>query len=111
MQFLLSIVNLNVVFQTAFLFYFSQSQHIKKAFQPYHPDFLFLYLIPTLTFFFPFSCFTNRTLIIEQQYKDDLRKDKFLNDLIIEAIKAGNNEKALEYLEKDNERIEKALSD
>ena len=31
--------------------------------------------------------------------------------IIIEAIKAGNNEKALEYLEKDNGRIEKALSD
>ena len=47
----------------------------------------------------------------DMQYKDGLRKDKFLNDLIIEAIKAGNNEKALEYLEKDNERIDKALSD
>ena len=47
----------------------------------------------------------------DMQYKDGLRKDKFLNDLIIEAIKAGNTEKALEYLEKDNERIEKALEE
>ena len=47
----------------------------------------------------------------DMQYKDSLRKDKFLNDLIIEAIKTGNNEKALEYLEKDNERIEKALEE
>ncbi|MCM1430142.1 MAG: hypothetical protein NC180_07615 [Muribaculaceae bacterium] len=47
----------------------------------------------------------------DMQYKDSLRKDKFLNDLIIEQIKNGNNEKALEYLEKDNERIEKALEE
>ena len=36
------------------------------------------------------------------QYKDDL---------VIEAIQNGNHEKALEYLEKDNERIEKALEE
>lgn len=47
----------------------------------------------------------------DMQYKDSLRKDKFLNDLVIEAIKNGNTEKALEYLEKDNERIEKALEE
>lgn len=47
----------------------------------------------------------------DMQYKDGLRKDKFLNDIIIEAIKSGNIEKALEYLEKDNERIEKALEE
>lgn len=47
----------------------------------------------------------------DMQYKDGLRKDKFLNDLIIEAIKNGNPEKALEYLEKDNERIEKVLEE
>ena len=47
----------------------------------------------------------------DMQYKDYLRKDKFFNDLIIETIKNGNYEKALEYLEKDNERIEKALQD
>lgn len=47
----------------------------------------------------------------DMQYKDGLRKDKFLNDLIIEQIKNGNSEKALEYLEKDNERIEKALEE
>ena len=35
----------------------------------------------------------------DMQYKDGLRKDKFLNDLVIEAIKSGNHEKALEYLE------------
>lgn len=47
----------------------------------------------------------------DMQYKDGLRKDKFLNDLIIEAIKNGDTEKALEYLEKDNERINKALEE
>lgn len=47
----------------------------------------------------------------DMQYKDGLRKDKFLNDLIIEAIKDGDTEKALKYLEKDNERIEKALEE
>lgn len=44
-------------------------------------------------------------------YKDNLRKDRFLNDLIIEAIKNGDNEKALEYLERDNERVDKALEE
>lgn len=48
---------------------------------------------------------------IDMQYKDGLRKDKFLNDLIIEAIQNGAYQKALEYLEKDNERIEKALEE
>ena len=47
----------------------------------------------------------------DMQYKDGLRKDKFLNDLIIEAIEQGNTEKALDYLKKDNERIEKALEE
>lgn len=47
----------------------------------------------------------------DMQYKDGLRKQQFLNDLIIETIKAGNIEKALEYLEKDNERINKALEE
>lgn len=47
----------------------------------------------------------------DMQYKDNLRKDKFLNDLIIDAIKSGNTEKALEYLEKNGERIEKALEE
>ena len=47
----------------------------------------------------------------DMQYKDGLRKDKFLNDLVIEALRNGNTEKALEYLEKDNERIEKALEE
>lgn len=47
----------------------------------------------------------------DMQYKDSLRKDKFLNDLIIEAIEKGDIEKALKYLEKDNERIEKALEE
>lgn len=47
----------------------------------------------------------------DMQYKDGLRKDKFLNDLVIETLKNGNIEKALEYLEKDNERIEKALEE
>lgn len=47
----------------------------------------------------------------DMQYKDGLRKDKFLNDLIIEAIKNGDTKRALEYLEKDNERIAKALEE
>jgi hypothetical protein len=47
----------------------------------------------------------------DMQYKDSLRKDKFLNDLVIEALENGNTEKALEYLRKDNERIEKALEE
>lgn len=47
----------------------------------------------------------------DMQYKDGLRKDKFLNDLILEALKNGNTEKAIEYLEKDNERINKALEE
>ena len=47
----------------------------------------------------------------DMQYKDGLRKDKFINDLIIEAIENGNNEKALEYLKKNNERITKALEE
>jgi len=47
----------------------------------------------------------------DMQYKDGLRKDKFLNDLIIEAIENDDKEKALEYLKKDNERIEKALEE
>jgi predicted P-loop ATPase len=47
----------------------------------------------------------------DMQYKDGLRKDKFLNDLIIEALENDNKEKALEYLRKDNERIEKALEE
>lgn len=47
----------------------------------------------------------------DMQYKDSLRKDKFLNDLVIESLENGNTEKALEYLRKDNERIEKALEE
>lgn len=47
----------------------------------------------------------------DMQYKGGLRKDKILNDLIIEALENGNTEKALEYLKKDNERIEKALEE
>lgn len=45
------------------------------------------------------------------QYKDGLRKDKFLNDLIIETLKKGDIEKALEYLELNGERINKALEE
>ena len=47
----------------------------------------------------------------DMQYKDELRKDKFFNDLVIEALENGDKEKALEYLRKDNERIEKALEE
>ena len=47
----------------------------------------------------------------DMQYKDGLRKDKIINDLIIETLKEGNVEKALEYLEANNARIEKALED
>ena len=47
----------------------------------------------------------------DMQYKDNLRKDLFFNDLLIDTIEKGDTEKALEYLKKDNERIEKALVD
>ena len=47
----------------------------------------------------------------DMQYKDGLRKDKFFNDLLIATLKNGETEKALEYLAKDNERIEKALEE
>lgn len=47
----------------------------------------------------------------DMQYKDGLRKDKFLNDLIIETLENGDIKKALEYLKKDNDRIEKALEE
>lgn len=47
----------------------------------------------------------------DMQYKDTLRKDKFFNDIVIDAIETGNTEKALEYLKQDNERIEKALEE
>lgn len=47
----------------------------------------------------------------DMQYKDGLRKDKFLNDLIIEALEQGETEKALDYLKKDNERIKRALEE
>lgn len=47
----------------------------------------------------------------DMQYKDGLRKDKFLNDLILEALQKGEIDKAREYLEKDNERICKALEE
>ena len=50
-------------------------------------------------------------MLTDMQYKDSLRKDKFLNDLIIEALKNGETQKALDYLEKDNQRIEKALEE
>ena len=47
----------------------------------------------------------------DMQYKNGLCKDKFLNDLIIEALRNGQVDKALEYLEKDNEHICKALEE
>lgn len=47
----------------------------------------------------------------DMQYKDGLRKDKFLNDLIIKALKNNDIKTALEYLQQDNERIEKALEE
>lgn len=51
------------------------------------------------------------TMPTDMQYKDSLRKDKFMNDLIIEALENGDTKKAIEYLKKDNERIEKALEE
>ena len=57
------------------------------------------------------SCMEGEYMPTDMQYKDGLRKDKFLNDLVIEAIKNNDSQKALEYLEKDNERIEKALEE
>ena len=47
----------------------------------------------------------------DMQYKDNLRNQKFLNDLIIEALKNGETQKALDYLLQDNQRIEKALEE
>lgn len=47
----------------------------------------------------------------DMQYKDNLRKEKFLNDLIMEALENGDVAKAMEYLRKNNERIEKALEE
>lgn len=44
-------------------------------------------------------------------YQDSLRKDKYFNDLVIETLENGDLKKALEYLKKDNERIEKALEE
>ena len=41
----------------------------------------------------------NAHMPTDMQYKDGLRKDKFLNDLVIEAIKNGDTKKALEYLD------------
>ncbi|MCC8081506.1 MAG: hypothetical protein LIO80_05820 [Lachnospiraceae bacterium] len=54
---------------------------------------------------------TSEYMPTDMQYKDGLRKDKIINDLIIETLKEGNVEKALEYLEANNARIEKALED
>lgn len=50
-------------------------------------------------------------VLTDMQYKDSLRKDKFINDLIITAIQQGNIDKALEYLKKDNERIKKTIGE
>ncbi len=47
----------------------------------------------------------------DMQYKDGLRKDKMINDLIIETLKNGNIEKALEYLEINDKRIQQSLED
>ena len=48
-------------------------------------------------------------IIVKQELNS--AKDKFINDLIIEALENGNQEKALEYLRKNSERIEKALEE
>jgi hypothetical protein len=53
----------------------------------------------------------NNYMPTDMQYKDGLRKDKFLNDLIIKALKNNDIKTALEYLQQDNERIEKALEE
>jgi len=47
----------------------------------------------------------------DMQYKDSLRKDNFMNELIIKAIKDGDIQLALEYLEQNRERIKKALEE
>lgn len=47
----------------------------------------------------------------DMQYKDGLRKDLFFDKIVVEALKNGNTEKALEYLEQDIDRINKALED
>lgn len=50
-------------------------------------------------------------MLTDLQFKDNLRKDKFFNDLIIKTLKNNDIQTALEYLQQDNERIEKALQD
>lgn len=50
-------------------------------------------------------------MLTDLQFKDTLRKDKFFNDLIIKTLKNNDIQTALEYLQQDNERIEKALQD
>ena len=47
----------------------------------------------------------------DNQFKDSLRRDKFLNELMLEALKNGDIQKVIEYIEADNERIQKALEE
>jgi DNA-binding GntR family transcriptional regulator len=45
------------------------------------------------------------------QYKDQLRKDLIDYELIVELIKGGNTEKAVELLDKHISRIKSSLED
>lgn len=45
------------------------------------------------------------------QYKDQLRKDLINYELIVELLKNGNTEKAVELLTKHIERIKSSLQD
>lgn len=47
----------------------------------------------------------------DMQYKDNLRKDLFLNNLIMKALENNDVQTALEYLKENQERIEKALEE
>ncbi len=47
----------------------------------------------------------------DMQYKDGLRKDKFLFELILREFENGNTETALQYLKDNINRIEKALEE
>ena len=54
---------------------------------------------------------SNRTASLLLSFAGGVMLSVVCFDLIIEAIKNGDSAKALEYPEKDNERIEKALEE
>ena len=50
-------------------------------------------------------------MLTDMQFKDSLRKDRVFNELLIALLESGDVEKALEYLEKDNDRIDETLAE